>query len=290
MNEHIASASALTFVRSLRKAYLGAWKNASLALPTVGLSQLYVDNAQHFITLHGGKILCGADVVRVLIDRELVTGLRLRNNLDVECSALILAVPSDRLVALCPDVLVQHPSFSWMQSTPPSPIVSVHLWFADDAMDDDMVGVIGRRIQWLFNKRRILKERGTGGHISAVISAAYDYVSRSNDELVLMAVEDLRSVYPMFEQTPTRAVVIREKRATFSSTPMVERLRPDQRTPVPNLFLAGDWTNTGYPATIEGAVISAERCAEFASRWLREHVPYAPIASHSQNPDIFVEP
>ena len=96
-----------------------------------------------------------------------------------------------------------------------------------------------------------------------MISAAEEFVTLTNDELVRLAVEDLRTVYAVND--PVHSVVIREKRATFSSTPEVERLRPDQKTVVKNLFLAGDWTDTGYPATIEGALYSGERCAELVS-------------------------
>ena len=127
-------------------------------------------------------------------------------------------------------------------------------------MDHEFVGLIGRTVQWIFNRRRIGGETQKGGHVSAVISAAYDVVSRSNDELVGVAVEDLRSAYPQVAAKPTHAVVIREKRATFPSGPATEQLRPGQKTSVPNLFLAGDWTDTGYPATIEAAIVSAERC------------------------------
>ena len=76
--------------------------------------------------------------------------------------------------------------------------------------------------------------------------------------------DDLLTVYKSVPSTPTHEVVIREKRATFSCTPAVEKLRPNHQTSISNLFLAGDWTNTGLPATIEGAIISGEKCAELA--------------------------
>ena len=107
-----------------------------------------------------------------------------------------------------------------------------------------------------------------GGYICAVISAAFEFIGMSNEEIVAIAVEDLRSVYGSAVTPPTAKVVIREKRATFSSSPGTENLRPHQRTLLPNLFLAGDWTATGYPATIEGAIVSAERCTELVFDFL----------------------
>jgi uncharacterized protein with NAD-binding domain and iron-sulfur cluster len=134
-------------------------------------------------------------------------------------------------------------------------------------MPQESLGVIGRRVQWVFNRRKIghengpENEKGGGGHISAVISAAHAFVEMGNDDLVRIVLEDLESIYGQTAGRATHAVVIREKRATFSCTPEVERNRPGCVTPVPNLFIAGDWTDTGYPATIEGAIMSGQRCA-----------------------------
>ncbi|MBI4535661.1 MAG: FAD-dependent oxidoreductase [Ignavibacteriae bacterium] len=268
MNEHVEKAAAGPFLNSLRHAFLGSWRNASLALPRTGLSHVYVDGAQSFITLHGGRIYTGADVVEVIYENDLVTGVKLRDNLVVDCSVVVLAVPYYRLATMFSEELAARLSFSSFLSIESSPIVSIHLWFVNDFMNEEMVGLIGRRVQWLFNRRRICNEHGSGGHLSAVISAAHDFVSCTNEKLVQIAMEDLRSVYSSIPAEPIHAVVIREKRATFSSTPKAERRRASQQTDVPNLFLAGDWTDTGFPATIEGAVLSAERCAKLTIEWL----------------------
>ena len=267
MNEHITAASASSFIQSLRKAFLGGWNNASLAIPAVGLSDLYVHPAQKFIALHGGKIVCGADVTEALHNGSRITGVRLKGNDVVKGSGVILAVQHSRMVRLLPEILRRQPKFSAIETMPTSPIVSIHLWFDSDDMADEFVGLIGRRVQWLFNKRKIQNTSGKGGHISAVISAADAFVDLTNDELIRLTMEDLHSVYPTFPDHPAHAVVIREKRATFSCTPATERLRPSQKTPIPNLFLAGDWTDTGHPATIEGAIVSGERCADLAGKF-----------------------
>ena len=261
MNEQIETASAAVFVRSLKTAFLGNRKNASVVIPAVGLSDLYVHPARSYIVSRGGSIQCNADVVEVLYDGSGVTGVRVKGNGVTTCSGVILAVPHSKLVQLLPSPLKRHPSFSVIETIASSPIVSIHLWLDSDYMTDDFVGLIGRRVQWLFNRRRIQNTQGSGGHVSAVISAAYEFVGLTNEELIRLTIEDLRSVYPSFPNEPVHAVVIREKRATFSCTPETEQLRPSQETPIPNLFLAGDWTNTGFPATIEGAIRSGERCA-----------------------------
>jgi squalene-associated FAD-dependent desaturase len=263
MNERIGAASAHVFIRALRTAFLSGARGAALAIPTVGLSDLYVEPARAFIERLGGDLRCGAEVAGSVVDGENVAGVRLKEGETIPCSALILAVPSYRAPSLLPDALRETGYMAPAASIPLSPIVSVHLWFEEEVMPQEILGVIGRRVQWVFNRRRICHENaeGRGGHLSAVISAAHAVVDMGNDELTRIVLEDLGLIFGAKAGHATHAVVIREKRGTFSCTPEVEQIRPGCGTPVPNLFIAGDWTDTGYPATIEGAIMSGERCA-----------------------------
>ncbi|MEO8167065.1 MAG: hydroxysqualene dehydroxylase HpnE [bacterium] len=257
MNEHIVTASAKVFVDALRLAFLKRRNNSSLALPHVGLSELYVDKAVSFIEQLGGIIRLNADVVALTIENNIVVAVTLRDGTSIEGSSVILALPHYRLAEVLPRGTINEEFLS----TPSSPIVSVHLWFGNAFMPQDFIGLIDRRVQWIFNKG---KTAAGLSHLSCVISAAYDAVEMTNEELVSLAIGDLQSVYDSVPSTPVHAVVIREKRATFSCTPLAEGLRPGHQTAIPNLFLAGDWTNTGLPATIEGAVLSGELCADLA--------------------------
>ncbi len=263
MNEHIGKASAKVFVESLRHAFLRGRKNSALVLPRVGLNELYVDAAASFLAECGGKVQCNADVVELSIEENSVTDVKLRDGSTVPCATVILAVPHYRLLEILPPSIRQSivPSLDLIGNTP---IISIHLWFERDFMPHDVVGLIDRRVQWVFNKRTMNRDIRTGGHISCVISGAEKFVESTNEELVQIAIEDLQGVFEAVPSTPTHSVVIREKRATFSCTPEAEKLRPQHQTGIRNLFLAGDWTATGFPATIEGAIISGERCAALA--------------------------
>ena len=266
MNEHIAKASAKIFVRSLRHAFLCGWKNSSLAIPRVGLSELYVHDALKFIEQRGTAVQLNADVVEIVLKDNKVRAVKLRDNSEIECSVVILSVPHFRLHTILPTEL--GITLATIGAQPSTPIVSMHLWFDNDFMSHEFVGLIDRRLQWIFNKRKINREQGRGGHVSCVISGAEKFVEMTNDDLVKLAMGDLRTVYASVPE-PLNAVVIREKRATLSCTPEAEKARPNHQTSIPNLFLAGDWTNTGLPATIEGAIISGERCAELAITHVR---------------------
>ena len=145
------------------------------------------------------------------------------------------------------------------ESTAASPIVTVNLWFDRPITSNMFVGLPGRANQWVFDKRALFGEATS--HVSLVSSGAAALVSRSNQQLVDLALDELRAAMPEVRSAVLRrAVVVREKRATFSVAPG-QPARPPTRTSVPGLFLAGDWIDTGLPATIESAVVSGHAAA-----------------------------
>jgi hydroxysqualene dehydroxylase len=173
-------------------------------------------------------------------------------------------------------------------ATDAAPIVTVNLWFDRVVMDQHFVGLPGRTMQWVFDKRAIFGDRpdvppsleGYGGqagrsgeqpsHLSLTSSGAEQVVGRSNQELVDLAMAEVTEALPAVRAaTLRRAVVVREKRATFSVAPGQPQ-RPPTGTAVPGLFLAGDWIDTGLPATIESAVVSGHWAAEAALRLIRD--------------------
>ena len=132
-------------------------------------------------------------------------------------------------------------------------------------------GVIGTTTQWVFNRSKVLRQRDGGGQcLSAVISAGHEVVQWENARIADTVVADLRAVVPAARAAEmVRCVVVKEKHATISTTPEAEGWRPAPHTPIGNLFLAGDWTSTGLPPTIEGAVLSGERAAALVAERLR---------------------
>ena len=141
-----------------------------------------------------------------------------------------------------------------------SPILTVNLWFDRVVMDEPFVGLPGRAMQWVFDKRQMFGANAS--HLSLVSSGASPLVGLTNDELIAAALRELREAMPAVRAaTLVRATVIREPRATFSLAPG-QPARPDCTTSVPGLFLAGDWIDTGLPATIESAVRSGHRAAD----------------------------
>jgi zeta-carotene desaturase len=144
-----------------------------------------------------------------------------------------------------------------------SPITGVHFWFDCDVMSDPFLVLIDRTTQWIFNKSRLYGGPGDGRYLQLVISASYDLVQRSRQEIIDLCLGELREVLPAVrEATLVKAAVIKEMSATFSPEPGSDAWRPAQETALHNFFLAGDWTATGWPATMEGAVRSGYLAAD----------------------------
>jgi uncharacterized protein with NAD-binding domain and iron-sulfur cluster len=141
--------------------------------------------------------------------------------------------------------------------------VSVDLWLDRVVLDRLMLGLRDSEVEWAFDKGRLHGREGAPQHLSFIVSAAYRSAPKPNAELVAAATSALTRYCPaMAGASVTRALVLREPQATFASTPALEALRPGPVSEVPGLFLAGDWTDTGLPATIEGAVRSGLRAAD----------------------------
>ncbi len=262
MNERPESASALLFARSLRRAFFGVRDDAAVLIPTIGQSELYVEPACRLLLGAGARIIAGTEVDRITLERGKATGVRLADGTLMASGSVIAAVPPHALARMVPPEAAKAAPFDSLGAFASSPIVSVHLWFDREILDVDFIGLIGQDVQWVFNRRRITGGGSTAGYLSALISGAYRQVDLAKEELVELAIRDIASVAPECARARLlSSLVIKEKRATFSATAGAERLRPSAATPIGGFFLAGDWTDTGLPATIEGAITSGETAA-----------------------------
>jgi uncharacterized protein with NAD-binding domain and iron-sulfur cluster len=267
LNEPIDVASARPFERSLAEMLGSSPRDASIALPLKPLDELYVVPARKYLEQHGSEVRTNAPAriqftmpgageqgapPQVIVRQETFTA-----------AAIICAVPWFAL----PELFLDPPAslgatLDAAARTAASPIVTVNLWFDRVVTDHVLVGLPGRTMQFVFDKRRVFGEQAS--HLSLVSSGAEKIVSLTNDELIELATREVRGALPAARGAAVRrAVVVREKRATFSVAPGQPQ-RPQTKTPISGLFLAGDWIDTGLPATIEGAVRSGHEAASLA--------------------------
>jgi zeta-carotene desaturase len=166
----------------------------------------------------------------------------------------ISAIPFERLGPLVPELDVDANAFTH------SPITGIHLWFDRKITDLPHATLLDRTIQWMFNKDQ-------GRYLQLVVSASRSLLEMSRGEAIDLAVRELAEFFPTVREAKIeKAHVVKEVRATFSAAPGVDAARPGATTEFPNLFLAGDWTQSGWPATMEGAVRSGYIAAEAVTK------------------------
>lgn len=262
MNEEPRRASAALFCRVLELALFNSPEFSRLGVPRVGLSECYTDAATAYIEKRGGTVERGRAVSTLLICEGVCRGVAFSDHESLEADCVISAVPWFDFVRLLPDeVLNATAFFADLRKLRPAPIISINLWLDRPITDLEFVGLRGTTVQWLFNRARICG--AAENLISLVLSGAHEHVEKSKDELIGIALADLRGLFPAARQAVVQhSLVIKERFATFSPAPDIEPLRPTTQTPVRGLYLAGDWTATGLPATIEGAVKSGRAAAE----------------------------
>jgi uncharacterized protein with NAD-binding domain and iron-sulfur cluster len=189
-----------------------------------------------------------------------VGSVELRDGTHLSADWFVLAVPFDRVADLLPDDLAREPYFSGVKNLTPSPITSVHLWFDRPVMKLPHAVLIDCLGQWVFDRGEVAPGEF---YLQVVVSAARDLRGLGRDEIQRRVAEELARVFPPIAQAQLlRAKVVTEHTATFSAVPGVDQWRVPQGSPVANLAVAGDWTATGWPATMEGAVRSGYLAAE----------------------------
>jgi hydroxysqualene dehydroxylase len=279
LNQPVEQAAAGPFVRVLAEMFGPDPTSASLVLPTTPLHLMYAEPARDYIVARGGEVRTNA-LARLLVRDGAIESVDVRGE-RIPATRVIAAVPWFALRALfgaeapaaMEDILARTDAMDSM------PIVTVNLWYDRPVMDDLFVGLPGREMHWVFDKRAAWSAGATGhpgsgpgrdlpsgvtpaSHLSLVASGATVLTAMGTAELTALAAAEVTDALPRARgATVLRSTVIREKRATFSLAPG-QPARPGNATPLEGLVLAGDWTDTGMPGTIESAVISGHRAAE----------------------------
>ncbi len=259
LNESPEGASALLFARVLDRLLSVPASKSGLALPRRALSDL-IAGFEGYVENRGGTVRYRQTVLGVRIEGGRAVGVSLLGGERLDAGGTILAIPHERAGWVLPPQALGE--MSAIFAVPWSPIVSTLQVFDRPILPGRFVGMLGTKTQWAF-------DRGSTGPgrflVGTVRSAAFADVDRDVDEIAAEADAELREAFDAAR--PARllnATIYKERRATMRATPAVQRLRPKTKSAIAGLFLAGDWTDTGLPPTIEGAVWSGHRAAEIA--------------------------
>ncbi len=264
LNTPVESASAHVFIRVLKDAFARQRDDSDLLFSRVDLGSIFPMPAQRFIETHGGAVILN----------QRVKALRLHNNAgavqgvttttqEINADHVILAVPP----VSCQRLLEPHAELygvaQRLAQIRHEPICTVYVQYPPHIkLEIPMIGLLDTTSQWVFDRGLYGLEQA--GLMAVVISGPGEHMTLSNPALSARVVKELGQI---FTEWPTpihdaeNAVIIREKRATFSCHTGIGSLRPASTLPVRGVWLAGDYTDTGYPATLEGAVRSGIQCA-----------------------------
>ena len=195
---------------------------------------------------------------------------------DADFDFLILALPFDALDKVLPETPESAPIREQLSHFETAPITGIHLWFDRQISDLDHAVLLDRTIQWMFHKSRLQPLRtapqaaegrrnsdAAGSYIELVVSSSKSLIDKSRAEIVDLALAEVREFFSAARAANlVKSTVIKELHATYSPRPGIDAHRPSPTTAWSRVFLAGDWTATGWPATMEGAVRSGYLAAE----------------------------
>ena len=281
LNEEMDRISVPYAAQVVRESFLKSRAGGRMGIPTVPLTELY-SRAGDYMIARGGEVRLreSAESFRA----EFADVKLLLAGGEESFDFVIPAVPFDVLPRLLPDTSAAEPLRQTLGRFETSPITGIHLWFDRQITDLDHAVLLDRTIQWMFHKSKLLVATPAGGssgaesttaapgaaansYVELVVSSSKTLVEKSRQEIVDLALLELREFFPGARAAKLlKSTVIKEVHATYSPRPGIESHRPSPETVWPRIFLAGDWTATGWPATMEGAVRSGYAAAQCVAR------------------------
>lgn len=271
LSEELDRIDAFYGIQVFWKSVLATKRGYLMGVPTVELGKLY-DDCRAAIEAKSGEVNFRSPVRELRFEAGALQSVVFDRGAE-SADAVILALPHAAVDALLPPgIKAAHPELAKLANIKDAPITGVHFWFDRQVMPEPFLTLLDTTTQWVFNKTLLSGENHSNGnsagkengqYLQLVISASYDLLQKPRQEIIALCLKEVRQAIPgAREANLVKATVIKEATATFSPEPGIDRWRPKQRTSVPGLFLAGDWTDTGWPATMEGAVRSGYLAAE----------------------------
>jgi zeta-carotene desaturase len=257
------------------KAVLSNKTGYRMGVPAVALGELY-DGCRAAIEKKGGEVNFRSPLRGLRFENGKLLAALFDGGREETADAFVLALPHLALSELLPaSIKRSDTSLGNLDKIIDAPITGVHFWFDREVMTEPFIALLDTTTQWIFNKTALYSGANgaaapapeKGQYLQLVISASYDLLQKPRQEIIDLCLNEVRHALPAArEANLLKATVIKEAAATFSPQPGVDRWRPTQQSSIAGLFLAGDWTATGWPATMEGAVRSGYLAAEAVLR------------------------
>jgi zeta-carotene desaturase len=266
LNADIDSIALPYAAKVIRELFMNSAEAGSMGMSTVPLSELYA-GAQTLLERLGAHIVCNANVESAAWDDASAQWTIVTRTGEMKSDYLVLALPFEATAKLLPQ-MPAAPGAAALSSQIEQhvhwPICSVHLWFDQEITDLEHAVLLDREIHWMYNKSRLQPWRKMrGSYLELVVSASRAFAGLTREQAIDRAVAELAEFFPTVHQAQLqKAALVKEMRATFGVPPGIDAARPTAESPWPNCFLAGDWTATGWPSTMESAARSGHLAAE----------------------------
>jgi zeta-carotene desaturase len=269
LNEELDKTSVKYGAMVFRDAFLKSAEAGMMGVPTSPLSELY-GVAEGYIVERGGRVLRRCTVEQVCCETSSGAptgkpGITLRtSDGDFNFDYAISAIPFHLLGRILPPSPASDELQEKVSHLKTVPITGIHLWFDREITPLEHAALLDRNIQWMFQKSKILQSKGSSGsYLELVVSSSKNLLEMGRAEIIDLAMKELTEFFPAVRDAKLmKATVIKEVHATFAPAPLSEQYRLSPSSPWPRLFLSGDWTATGWPSTMEGAVRSGYLTAE----------------------------
>jgi zeta-carotene desaturase len=264
LNAEIDSIAVPYAAKVIRELFLNSAEAGSMGMSTVPLSELYA-NVPAYLAERDGSVLLNTPVESAAWDEELSQWVLSTRDGALTSDFVVLALPFEAMQKFLPQLPPTEGADALaakIEKHQHWPLCSVHLWFDREITDLEHAVLLDREIHWMYNQSRL--QPACGGHyIELVISASRTFVALSREQAIALSLEELAEFFPRVKEAKLeKAVLVKEVRATFGVPPGIDTARPSSASPWPNLFLAGDWTATGWPSTMESAARSGHLAAE----------------------------
>ncbi len=250
----------------IRELFLNSAPAGAMGMSSVPLSELY-SGAEKYLKAHGGDVVYNAGVEGAEWDEETSQWTIATRAGILMADYLVIALPFEATAKLLPHMPPVEGSEALARQIARhehGPICSVHLWFDREITDLEHAVLLDREIHWMYNKSRLQRWRNSkGSYLELVVSASHKFAALSREEAIDLSVRELGEFFPAVAAAKLeKAALVKEVRATFTVPPGIDAFRPASASPWPNCFLAGDWTATGWPSTMESAARSGHLAAE----------------------------
>jgi squalene-associated FAD-dependent desaturase len=264
LNESIEKISAKYAFKTFRESFLKSRDAYQMGIPSSTLDDLYSAPVQEYLKKKGVEILFQKKAARLEYQGTALTSIFFTDGSQISSDCFVLALPFEDLKQILPGTPEFQSISASLEQLETSPITGIHLYFDRTVTELDHAILLDSPIQWMFNKTKNYgRADSEEQYIQLVVSASREFIEMDKNQIVQLSLKELERFFPAIHDAKlTRSVVIKEFRATFSPMPGRDRVRPVQKTHFSNLWLAGDWTKTDWPATLESAVRSGNLAAK----------------------------